>query len=60
VRAGVKTVVPLRRRALVLPTILGLGALAYAQEPAPQFEVATLKLSPPPAAASLGVNLGTF
>ena len=26
----------------------------------PRFEVATLKLSPPPAAASISINLGTF
>lgn len=31
-----------------------------AQELAPQFEVATLKLSPPPAADSFSINLGTF
>ena len=31
-----------------------------AQEAAPRFEVATLKLSPPPAAASISIDLGTF
>lgn len=31
-----------------------------AQESVPQFEVATLKLSPPPTGASISINLGTF
>ena len=47
-------------RALVALVILGLPSPAFAQEPAPRFEVATLKLSPPPATASISINLGTF
>jgi uncharacterized protein (TIGR03435 family) len=33
---------------------------SLAQETVPRFEVATLKLSPPPASDSLSINLGTF
>ena len=47
-------------RALAALVILGLPAPAFAQAPPPRFEVATLKLSPPPATASISINLGTF
>ena len=47
-------------RALVALVILGLPAPAFAQEPAPRFEVATLKVSPPPQTQSFNINLGTF
>ena len=37
-----------------------LAPPAFGQEQAPRFEVATLKVSPPPAAASISIDLGTF
>ena len=36
------------------------AAPAAAQELAPRFEVATLRVSPPPATESISINLGTF
>jgi uncharacterized protein (TIGR03435 family) len=43
-----------------LALIPALAASAVSQEAAPRFEVATLKVSPPPTAQSISVNLGTF
>lgn len=40
--------------------VLLLVAQLAGQEPATRFEVATLKLSPPPTTASISINLGTF
>ena len=48
------------RPALVILAIFEVPAPAFAQERVPKFEVATLKLSPPPAGASISINLGTF
>ena len=48
------------RPALVILAIFEVPAPAFAQERVPEFEVATLTLSPPPAGASISINLGTF
>jgi uncharacterized protein (TIGR03435 family) len=52
---------PDRLRGLVVAlTTVVLNLPLVAQDPGPQFEVATLKLSPPPSAESISINLGTF
>ncbi len=47
------------QHALLCLTLLATASIR-AQESVPQFEVATLKLSPPPTGASISINLGTF
>jgi len=46
------------RPALVILAIFEVPAPAFAQERVPEFEVATLKLSPPPAGASISIVVG--
>ena len=48
------------RRALGVLVFLLLAGPAAAQDPFPRFEVATLKISPPPTADAISVNLGAF
>jgi uncharacterized protein (TIGR03435 family) len=40
--------------------VFALASPVLGQEAAPRFEVATLKLSPPPAGVTININLGTF
>ena len=40
--------------------VLALVSPVLGQEAAPRFEAATLKLSPPPAGATININFGTF
>jgi uncharacterized protein (TIGR03435 family) len=51
----------MQRFTLAMVALLcALATSAAAQEAPPRFEVATLKLSPPPKTESISINLGTF
>src|SRR6266852_721791 len=47
-------------RAQAAVAVLALASRVLGQEAAPRFEVAALKLSPPPSGTSISINLGTF